>query len=158
MNHLEAMLSHPNEWVEQWHILQPDGDFRDVTKSNEDTLQASGSYDVTRSSPDDDGEKSDGGNEQTLQDKDIGSKPVLAFSGAEPIVAVNPGFKSGGAAAFSQPVEDKGFVDMDEHQFKTLTEEDTKMNQGDGETASPVKSSGVKKVSPHMSVLHMVIM
>ena len=59
MNHWEAMLSHPNEWVEQWHILRPDGDFRDVTKSNEDTLHTSGSYDVTRSSPDDDGEMSD---------------------------------------------------------------------------------------------------
>ena len=151
MSHWEAMLSHPNEWVEQWHILRPDADFRNVTKSNEDTLHTSGSYDVTRSSPDDDGETSDddGGDDQRLQDKDIGPEPVLAFSDVEPIAAVNQGFQSGGAAVFPPPNWDK-----DKHQFKPkeLTEEI------DGETATPVMSSGEKKVSLHMSVLHMVIM
>ena len=33
MSHWEAMLSNPNQWVEQWQLLRPDGDCRDVTKS-----------------------------------------------------------------------------------------------------------------------------
>ena len=74
MSHWEAMLSHPNEWVEQWHILRPDADFRDVTKSSEDTLQAS-SYNVTRSSPDDDGETSDDDDGERNT-----SRPILVHS------------------------------------------------------------------------------
>jgi len=28
------MLSNSNQWVEQWHLLRPDADFRDITKTN----------------------------------------------------------------------------------------------------------------------------
>ena len=150
MSHWEAMLSHPNEWVEQWHILRPDADFRDVTKSSEDTLQASNSYNVTRSSPDDDGETSDDDGDDDQSSQDIGPKSVLVFPDKEPVTAVNQEFQPGRAATFPRQAGNKGVIDMDEYQFRTLTLENTKMNRGDGETVLPLKTTGTKKVGAHV--------
>jgi len=142
VSHWEAMLSHPNEWVEQWHILRPDADFRDVTKSNNDTPKASSSssYDVTRGSPEDDGDDDD---DKISQEKDIGPEPVEVFAGEEPVAAINQGFQPGHAATFPRQAENKVVVDVDEYQFRAPTME---VNQGD----ESLKMTGVKKVSTHM--------
>ena len=124
MNHWEAMLSHPNEWVEQWHILRPDGDFRDVTKSNEDTLHASG--DVTRSSPDGGGETSDD------DDDDQSSQDWSASSQTMPTLVLPNGDDDDGeeiiSLTFPRTSEKKAFLELDDYKSRSLTKEDTNMN------------------------------
>ena len=118
VSHWEAMLSHPNEWVEQWHILRPDADFRDVTKSSEDTLQAS--YDVTRSSPDDDGETSDDDD----QERNTSSRP-------RPILVLPNGNDVGEeiiSFIVPQKSEKKASYELDDCEFRSLTKENTKRN------------------------------
>ena len=120
MGHWEAMLSHPNEWVEQWHILRPDADFRDVTKSSEDTLQASNSYDVTRSSLDDDGETSDEDDEE----RNTSSQP-------RPILVLPNGDNDGEEIInLTVPRKSKKKVsyELDDYEFRSLTKENTKRN------------------------------
>ncbi|XP_065908463.1 uncharacterized protein [Dysidea avara] len=124
VNHWEAMLSHPNEWVEQWHILRPDGDFRDVTKSNEDTLHASG--DVTRSSPDGGGETSDD------DDDDQSSQDWSASSQTMPTLVLPNGDDDDGeeiiSLTFPRTSEKKAFLELDDYKSRSLTKEDTNMN------------------------------
>ena len=124
MCHWEAMLSHSNEWVEQWHILRPDADFRDVTKSSEDTLQASNSYDVTRSSLDDDGETSDEDDEE--RNTSSQSRPILVL----------PNGDDDGEETIS--LVKKASFELDDYKVRSLTKENTKMSSI---SASSVKSS-----------------
>ena len=127
MSHWEAMLSHPNEWVEQWHILRPDADFRDVTKSSEDALQASSSsYDVTRSSPDDDddSETSDDDDEE----RNTSSQP-------RPIIVL-PNGDDDGEETIS--LANKASFELDDYKVRSLTKENAKMSST---SASSVKSS-----------------
>ena len=120
VSHWEAMLSHPNEWVEQWHILRPDGDFRNITKSNEDTLHASG--DVTRSSPDDDGETSDEDNDD--QERSTSSQLTS--------ILVHPSCDDDGEETinltFPKKSDKKTSFELDDYEFRSLTKENTKMN------------------------------
>ena len=153
------MLSQPNQWVEQWHVLRPDADFRDITKSSEDTPQASRSVE-------DDGETSDEDDQTTLgntsttkpilvvpggDDDDQTSlgetselKPVLVYPGEGPLAAVNQGFHPGSAATFPRPVEKKVFHNMDDYEFRALTKENTKINMG---STTSLRTAGGKKVS-----------
>jgi len=137
VSHWEAMLSYPNEWVEQWHILRPDADFRDVTKSNDDTLQAnSSSYDVTRSSPVGDGETSDDDEGRSTSSQ---FKPMLVFpnDGDDGENTIN--------LTFPRKSEKKASFELDDYKLQSLTRENTRKNSI---SASSVKSSeGAGRVS-----------
>ena len=124
MTHWEAMIEQPDEWVEQWHVLRPDADFRKVTDSTSDHAGLTDSYEALRSSPENNsGDELQPRQRSSSLGNSTGPKPVLVYPGSDSTSDV------GSSATFprrSDPLK------LDDEELKVLTKENTKLNRGNG--------------------------
>lgn len=114
------MLETPNEWVEQWHILRPDADFRKVTdrarSSSPDDEGFSSSYDALRRPSD--YPSSDSETRQfssSLDDSKPSSKSMLVYPGSDEVV---------------HSLDSRSSLKLSDDELNTLTKENTKLNRG----------------------------
>ena len=132
MSHWEAMLEKPDEWLEQWHVLRPDADFRKVSENklpSPDIAALTDSYEPLRnSSPEN---SSDTEPQPRQRSSSLGNKPapkpVLVYPGSDDVTKVTD---IGNSATFPRRVENKDPLKLDEHELKALTKENTKLNRG----------------------------
>lgn len=145
MTHWEAMIERPDEWVEQWHVLRPDADFRKVLESNtgtsSDNRGFTDSYEVLRSSP----ENNSGDELQPRQrSSSLGNSPVPKS------VLVYPGIDASSdvasSATFPRQLENKNPLGLDDEELKALTKKNTKLNRGNGNSVTSLTDTPVKKV------------
>ena len=147
MSHWEAMLERPNEWVEQWHVLRPDADFRKVSENripSPDIAALTDSYEPLRnSSPDNtsDTEPQPRQRSSSLGNKPATPKSVLVYPGKD-VVTDKPA-DIGNSATFPRRVETKDPLKLDDYELKALTKENTKLNRSSTASLTDV---GAKKV------------
>lgn len=150
MSHWESMIQKPNEWVERWHVLRPDADYRKVTENTtsslDNTAALSSSYEALRSSPenasDDELERRPRSSSLSLESKPTIPKPVLVYPGSDEKLS-----EIGSAATFPRRAESKELLKLDDRELKELTKENTKLNRGDGNSrSSSLTDTTVKKV------------
>ena len=111
-------------------MLRPDADFRDITKSSEDTPKASRSVE-------DDEETSDEDDQTTLGNTST-TKPILVVPGGD-----DDGVEEI-SLEFPRETEKKASFELDDYEFRSLTKENTKLNSI---SASSMRSSeGAGKV------------
>ena len=130
MTHWEAMLQRPNEWVEQWHVLRPDADFRKVSENklpSPEVTALTDSFELHRS-PSPDG-YSDSEPQPRQRSSSLGNKPATPKS-----VIVYPGSDDrsadiGSSATFPRRVESKDPLKLNDHELKALTKENTERNR-----------------------------
>ena len=146
MSHWEAMLEKPNEWLEQWHVLRPDADFRKVSENklpSPDIAALTDSYEPLRnSSPEN---SSDTEPQPRQRSSSLGNKPapksVLVYPGTDAVT--DKPTDIGNSATFPRRVENKDPLILDDHELKALTKENTKLNR---ESICSLTDTGVKKV------------
>ena len=91
------------------------------TSDNKDTLQASSSYDATRSSCEDDSESSDDdGDDDEERSTSSQLKSILVYPNSD---------DDGESLAFPQKSEKKASFEMDDHKFRALTKKNTMRNR-----------------------------
>ena len=146
-------MSNPNQWVEQWHLLRPDADFRDITKTNTFT-----------SSYDDSLTHSDMGSESGKPEQFSSNLPrsVMVYPGSDDHVRVispqsTTESDSSGipkpiltthvtTSNNEQPVHDVTLPqqpivkDLSVEDIRKLTAENTKLNRGDAESTLSLAS------------------
>ena len=146
MIHWEAMLARPNEWVEKWHSLRPDADFRKVLEnSNQSEITGlADSYEPLRSSPETQSSDNDLDAQPRQRSTSLGHnpvvKPVLVYPGSDASSDV------GSSATFPRRVEDKSPLKLDDNELNALTKENTLLNRGNTSSSSMVTDTPVKKV------------
>jgi len=147
------MLSKPDEWVEQWHLLRPDADFRKVSEEdNKKPAENEGftdSYEALRSSPENNSVDSDQPYERE-RSASLGGTPgprsVLVYPGS-----VKPASDKTSDDHVIPPTIDKpdtspqkmddkkDLSKLDDEELNALTKENTKLNRGNGISSTPVK-------------------
>ena len=142
MSHWEQMLEKTNEWIEYWHALRPDADFRKVSENklpSPDNIGLTESYEAMRSSP----ETTDIEPQPRQRSSSLGNKPLPKS------VLVYPGDNDGNLATFPRRSVDNDPSKLDDEKFKALTNENTKLNRGNGSSLSSLNDNNttpVKKV------------
>ena len=149
MSHWEAMLDRPHQWVEQWHVLRPDADFRKVSENkppSSDILGLTDSYEALRtSSPENssDLEPQPRQRSSSLDNKSI-PKSVLVYPGTDS--TTDKSTDVGNSATFPRRVESKDALKLDDEEWKALTKENTKLNRGNGSSVTSLTDANGKKV------------
>ena len=145
MTHWETMLQRPNEWVEQWHMLRPDADFRKVSDKlpSPEVTALTDSFELHRS-PSPDSSYSDSEPQPRQRSSSLGNKPATPKS-----VIVYPGSDNGSAdigssATFPRRVESNP-LKLNDHELKALTKENTKRNR-ESSMSSLTDVTPIKKV------------
>jgi len=132
------MLSNPNQWVEQWHVLRPDADFRDHTQKDELTQ----SYDDMLMHRDKYGDDS-----KMEQFSNSLPKPVVLYPADQGHgQAISPLSTSGGH--LSSGAQCPIIKHLSDEDIRKITAENTTLNRGETDSSSFLTDS--KKVSTMM--------
>jgi len=140
------MLQRPNEWVEQWHVLRPDADFRKVSENklpSPEVAALTDSFELHRSrSPDgsSDSEPQPRQRSSSLGHKPAAPKPVIVYPGSD-----NKSTDIGSSATFPRQVESNNPLKLDDQELKALTKENTKRNR-ESSLSSLTDVTATKKV------------